>query len=117
MYTSPQPSDVDPRFDYPECIESRSWQQIADNYRATPWLFKTGGLGSSATPDVKVWACFQNHPCMPKLVDPSSETYYTDAVCYKFHEGHKAWVPWGLHSEIQHFRCNNPLSAVAATTR
>ncbi len=84
------------RFDYPECNETRTWEDIAQVYRLAPEKFESGGLGFLETVDFHVWACFRDHPCLSRLaVVPMS-----DAMCYKYHEGQEAWHAWALLSEI-----------------
>jgi hypothetical protein len=82
---------------HPECEEKRSWEEIAKVYKAFPSMFSTGGLGSFATSEFRVWACFQSHSCLYKVAPAS----YTDFMCYMYHETTKTWFPWGLKSEIQ----------------
>ncbi len=85
------------RFSYPQCAETRTWVQLAHEYKDDQKLLTTGGLGpSQRNAQFKTWACFKGHDCLFKLL----KFPYTDAMCYVYHEIEKRWYPWALQSEI-----------------
>lgn len=97
LFTTPiPPSNFD--FIYDECVENRSWEILAEIYKNNQEMMSSGYLGSLATEDFDVWACFKNHPCIRK-VNPSSFT--EDSMCYKYNEKKKKWHPWDLQSLIK----------------
>jgi hypothetical protein len=87
------------RFAYPECVENRTWPQLSKELKAKPGKLSTGGLGSLATEEFDVWACFPEHPCLSRV----QNVVIGDAMCYTFSEKDEKWYPWCLESEIQ--RC------------
>jgi hypothetical protein len=85
------------RFNHSECQEERTWIQISEEFLSTPWLFSSGGLGPGATRDVRVWACWQGHPCLVHIAHASQDS---DSMCYVYHETEKTWLPWCLGHEL-----------------
>jgi hypothetical protein len=87
------------RFDHPECVEVRTWQQIAQSILSESMPkndFATGGLGGLQTPEFGVWACFLAHPCVQHMGGQS-----TDSMCYAFSEDQQSWYPWGFKSDLK----------------
>ncbi len=84
------------RFDHPECIETRSWEQILEDYKYAPHMFTSGGLGMAQTPDFGVYCCFRGHPCLSKVAPEADET---ESMCFLYHDGVGSWHPWILRSE------------------
>jgi hypothetical protein len=89
-------SGIISRFDHSECNETRTWDDIARTYASAPDMLMTGGLGSLASENFEVWACFRGHACLHRLVPFS----YTDVMCYVYHEKEERWLPWALRSEM-----------------
>jgi hypothetical protein len=85
------------RFAHPECRETRTWEEISSNYINARHMFETGSLGDSANNLFQVYACFWGHACLQKVTN----TPYSDAMCYMYHEEENTWHPWALQSEIQ----------------
>jgi hypothetical protein len=103
------PGTIAPRFDRPECNETRSWEQISRAYQnssspnSQDQMFFTGGMGDLITQQFEVWACFRAHSCLVALrqvysVSPS------EAMCYVYHETEKKWIQWMFMSELKY--CN-----------
>jgi hypothetical protein len=88
-------SDVSQRFSSTECLETRTWEQLAQVMRDKTDLFTTGSLGDSETANFHVWACFKDHPCLSVVTHNDG-----DAMCYVFHETEEKWYPWGLSREV-----------------
>lgn len=84
------------RFAYQKCIETRSWEMIANYYKNFRDFFATGHLGDLADDVFEHWACFRGHPCLSELGALSP----TDAMCYVYNEIDGSWFPWGIKSEI-----------------
>ncbi len=86
------------RFAAPECVETRTWEDIAAEGLVAP-AFMTGGLGSEFWPDFWAWACWQQHLCMTAEQRKNGES-----MCYVYDENGSRWLPWGLYSEV--FQCS-----------
>ncbi len=71
------------RFDYTECRENRTWEEISDTYKSVPYMFSSGSMGESATSAFRVWACFKGHPCVHKVA-PYSGAHRCNVLC----------IPW-----------------------
>ncbi len=80
------------RFRFPQCVENRTWEQLASTY--SPGSIKYGGLGQLSSNTFGVWACLPYHPCLSLV--PHAED---DMMCYVFHEKDRTWYPWSLNSE------------------
>ncbi len=80
------------RFDFPQCVENRTWQQLASTY--SPDAIITGGLGLISSEAFRVWVCFASHPCLSFV--PHDQD---DMMCYVFNEVEQSWYPWCLNSE------------------
>ncbi len=84
------------RFEFPECEERRSWEELAEQYQDVQHMFITGSLGLRKTENFEEYACFISHPCLLKVTPfPAS-----DAMCYKYHEKEQRWYALGLMSEM-----------------
>jgi len=86
------------RFATPECVETRTWEQIAREMQQNS-VCTTGNLGPKYLPDFESWACWQQHKCLTKIEHVSG-----DAMCYVYDEKAKKWLAWGLKSEV--FECS-----------
>jgi hypothetical protein len=84
------------RFAYQKCIETRSWEMIANYYKNFRDHFSSGSLGDLSDEVFFSWACFRGHPCLSELGALSP----TDAMCYVYNEIENTWFPWGIKSEI-----------------
>jgi hypothetical protein len=84
------------RFAYQKCIETRSWEMIANYYKNFRDHFSSGSLGDLSDDVFFSWACFRGHPCLSELGALSP----TDAMCYVYNEIDGTWFPWGIKSEI-----------------
>jgi hypothetical protein len=82
------------RFSFPQCVENRTWQQLASFFTSDAMLI-SGGLGQLATGDFHVWACFgAPHPCLSVVSHAPG-----DSMCYAFNDKEQLWYPWCLNSE------------------
>jgi hypothetical protein len=88
-------SDVTQRFSSVECVEKRTWEELAHEMKGKQDIFTTGSLGTQKTENFHVWACFNIHSCL-SVVSHSDG----DAMCYAFHETQEQWYPMGLLSEV-----------------
>jgi hypothetical protein len=88
-------SDVTQRFSPPECLETRTWEELARVMRDKQDMFTSGSLGAEKTENFLVWACFKEHTCLSVISHPDG-----DAMCYVYHESQKKWYPMGLSSEV-----------------
>jgi hypothetical protein len=84
------------RFAFPECIETRKWEQIAEEMQ-TNSFFSTGHLSPQHLPYFEDWACWQEHSCLTRIQHASG-----DAMCYVYDEKDRKWLAWGLKSEVLH---------------
>jgi hypothetical protein len=84
------------RFAYQKCIETRSWEMIANFYKNFRDHFSSGSLGDLSDDVFFSWACFRGHPCLSELGALSQD----DAMCYVYNEIDDTWFPWGIKSEI-----------------
>ena len=82
-------------FDFPECVETRTWEQISESMRDKTDDFRSGTLRALTTLDFEAWACFKDHNCLTRVAHQSG-----DYMCYVFHEKQHTWYPWGLSSEV-----------------
>jgi hypothetical protein len=90
---------IDPsQFAFENCVERRSWEDIAAFYKNVPNLMTTGHLGSFADGSYRMWACFQQHPCLSEATVRALSPQ--DSMCYIYNENEKKWYPWGLQSEV-----------------
>jgi hypothetical protein len=80
------------RFNFPQCVENRTWSQLASTYSLDTFI--SGGLGALSSGTFKVWACFAFHPCLSLV--PHAQG---DMMCYVFDEEKAHWYPWCLNSE------------------
>ncbi len=94
------------QFGYDDCIETRSWEDIARTMKASS-LITVGSLSGQYWPEYESWACFQEHKCL-SLVTHSPG----DAMCYVYDEVKKKWLPWGLDSEV--LQCSADNSGLAS---
>ncbi len=81
------------RFRFLQCVENRTWQQLASSY--SPGNMISGGLGLLSSEAFAVWACFSYHPCLSFLPHEQG-----DMMCYVFNEENEHWHPWYLRSEL-----------------
>jgi hypothetical protein len=88
-------SSVSRRFSSPECVETRTWEELAEVMRDKEDMFTTGSLGNDKTVNFHVWACFKDHSCLSVVSHGEG-----DAMCYVFHEEEETWYPWGLSGEV-----------------
>ncbi len=84
------------RFRFPQCIENRTWLQLAAAYSSDTII--SGGLGPRSSEAFGVWACFAHHPCLSVVSRGPN-----DMMCYAFNEENEHWYPWCLKSE--HIYC------------
>jgi Leucine-rich repeat (LRR) protein len=84
------------RFAYQKCIETRSWEMLANFYNNFRDHFSSGSLGDLSDDVFFSWACFRGHPCLSELGALSQD----DAMCYVYNEIDDSWSPWGIKSEI-----------------
>ncbi len=84
------------RFRFPECVETRTWEDIAESAPDGASIFSSGGLNYDH-PDFGVWGCWKVHSCLSKVPHEDG-----DAMCYVYHETEKKWFPWTLKSQTQH---------------
>jgi hypothetical protein len=76
------------RFAFHECMETRTWEQLAAAYKSAPHMLSSGGQPSfSGGEDLKVWMCVQDHPCLALVTSGSS----SDAMCYLYDERLNKW--------------------------
>jgi hypothetical protein len=87
------------RFGYPECLETRSWQDVARELLDGA-LVTTGSLDRIYGQQYEAWACWQQHPCLSRISHSPH-----DAMCYVYDEIRYKWLPWGLQSELR--QCNS----------
>jgi hypothetical protein len=94
--------DVAKKFLYDECKETRTWEQVASEGKASASTqnFKAGGLHLESQL-WGVWACWKDHPCLQKLVNAVDGDY----MCYVYNELEQAWYPWGIKREVEQHTC------------
>jgi hypothetical protein len=94
---------MSPRFQYSECIETRSWEDIAQQGPGD--FFKTGGIDGlpyDMLAEWSTWACWKDHPCLSRL----QEAVNGDFMCYVYNDLEDKWYPWAMNKEIvQHASC------------
>jgi hypothetical protein len=83
------------RFGRPECVESRTWEQIGEAWKSSPEKFSAGGLGWLSSEDFGQWYCFKEHKCLYTLSYASSY----EAMCYVFNDKDEKFYAWCLESE------------------
>ncbi len=85
------------RFSHPECVENRTWKDIAANTRNEKSMFTSGSLRKVYTPDhFHVWGCWKQHECLQRVPHVDG-----DSMCYVYHEKEHTWLPWKLRSEMK----------------
>ncbi len=87
--------EVTSRFSAPECVETRTWEELAEVMRDKQDVFTSGSLGDRNSANFHVWACFKEHSCLSVISHSDG-----DAMCYAFHEAEEKWYPMGLSSEV-----------------
>ena len=79
--------------DLKECAESRTMREVVTG--EGPRGFFTGGLGSLADEQYKIWGCFSNHTCLAAVSAPNGS-----AACFKFNVANGTWSFWQISSDI-----------------
>jgi hypothetical protein len=82
------------RFKYDECIETRTWEDIAQEMQKSDFV-TTGILASQFWKRYEAWVCWQQHECLSRV--PHSPR---DSMCYVHDEQSRKWLAWGLKSEV-----------------
>jgi hypothetical protein len=89
------------RFAFHECMENRTWEQLASAYKSAPHMLSSGGLPSfSGGEDLFVWMCLQAHPCVDLVTPSGNSGGSSDAMCYLYDERLNKWYPYALRSEM-----------------
>jgi hypothetical protein len=91
------------RFQFNECIETRSWEDIA---RQGPGdFFETGGVAGlphDMLAEWSTWACWRDHPCLSRLQGAVNGKF----MCYVYNDLEDKWYPWAVKREIDlHASC------------